>query len=211
MKYKTVLKDCKMIQHIFFSYLTLGCFFASFFVCFDNYFFRSSSQIYKQYVFEKISQIIYQCIEWKVEIEMSIKKWIPKSNDMKIRKVELYGGQGMKKKDVTSKIKKMTVYNQELIEFLYKLEYGMDIVRCEDKKNVRLKIYYEFMQKEYIQYLSYEPVLRYEENDILLKFPWIKKESMEFYRKDIVEPYFWEMRGKFVLYSLFILIFDVSY
>jgi hypothetical protein len=192
-----------MIQHIFFFYFTLGCFFASIFLCMDVYFFRSALKIYQQFVFEKISQIIYQCIEWKVDIEMSIKKWIPKSNDMKIRKVELYGGQGMKKKDVTTKIKKMSVYNQELIEFLYKLEYGIDIVRCEDKKNVRLKIYYEFMQKEYIQYLSYETILKYEGEKSILKFPWIKKDSIELYRKDIVEPYFWEMRGKFVLYSLF--------
>jgi hypothetical protein len=192
-----------MLQQMFFWYMILGSFACSFLFCFDIFFFGRIFQRYKQYLFDMISHLIYQYIELKVEIEMQFKKLLPISHEMKINRIELYGGEGMKKKDVTSKLRKMNIYDKGVFEYIYLLEYGKHIETMNDKKNIRLKIVYTYMGKEYIQYISYVPVLRYEGGEMILKFPWFKKESMEWYRKDIVEPYFWEIRGKYVLYSLF--------
>ena len=192
-----------MLQQMFFLYMILGSFLFSLYICFDIFFFGGVLQKYKQYLFEKIGHLIHQYIEWKVEIEMQFKKILPVSNEMKIKRIELYGGKGMKKRDVTSKLRKINIYDKGVIEYIYLLEYGRHVETSNDKKNVRLKIVYTYMGKEYIQYLSYLPVLRYEGGETILKFPWLKKDSMEWYRKDIVEPHFWEIRGKYILYSLF--------
>ncbi len=183
--------------------MILGSFLFSIYICFDVFFFSGILQKYKQYLFEKISHLIHQYIEWKVEIEMQLKKILPVSNEMKIKRIELYGGKCMKKRDVTSKLRKINIYDKGVIEYIYLLEYGRHVETSNDKKNIRLKIVYTYMGKEYIQYLSYLPVLRYEGGETILKFPWLKKDSMEWYRRDIVEPHFWEIRGKYILYSLF--------
>lgn len=122
-------------------------------------------------------------------------------HDFKLQKVELYINLDLKT-DVTNFFykNKINQINIELINNLFKKE---EII-FEENDDIRLKIYFKFLDKEYIIYFPYKRLMNdNDSNEYYIPYPPFDKKIMEDFRHDIVLPYHNITLKKKMLYSLF--------
>ena len=121
--------------------------------------------------------------------------------DFELKNVELY-------KNLTEKIdvnyyfknNKIKIINDDLIRNIY-VYYYKDFI---DDKDIRLKIYYIYNDKEYILYYSYHRLYNnYNKIKFEIPYPPYTKDILENYRNDVIKPNYVISTKTNLLYLLF--------
>ncbi len=140
------------------------------------------------------------CDEWKEWKYEKMKEWGWKSKpDFYIKEMRLYNGEG-ENKLINTYFEKIS---SSILAILYEQTFKKRIWNHPHPSDIRLKITYQWKDEEYILYYSYEnPIFQ---KSITLQIPFITQETVQNYRKDIIQPLYSKDTGKYSLYSLFMM------
>jgi hypothetical protein len=162
-----------------------------------NYSYPKLIQIYndKYYYFEKILDIYFT-----IKLYL-IKKKNNNNNDFNLIKVELYI-------NLNNKINVTTYFLKNNINYidknLIKNIYADELIVFDNNDDIRLKIYFEYLNNFYIIYFPYNVNINNDKIiEYYLPYPIFTKKIMEDYRNDIILPYHNVNIKKKLFYSLF--------
>jgi hypothetical protein len=147
---------------------------------------------------------------FRVEMIFYQKKYIPiVQNDFNLHKAELYINL-IDKKDVTfefdqNNYKFLDVMTMRQLVTKYYPEVDLKNYNLHQRENIRLKLTFEYKDKEYIFYYPFVHKLYLEKDGTgYLPFPLYNEKIMEKIRSDIVLPYYNENKGmKNSLYGVY--------
>ncbi len=147
---------------------------------------------------------------WRVEFMFYQKKYIPLvQNDFNLHKAELYINL-LEKKDVTLEFdtkdfKFLDIMGMRQLISKYYPEIDLKYYPLQQRENIRLKLTFEYKDKEYIFYYPYVHRLIIENEPTgHLPYPLYNEKIMEKIKHDMVLPYYNENKGlKNSLYGVF--------
>ena len=156
------------------------------------------------YIYTKKYIIINNLLDILLKIKIEFNNYFSKKNNFILNKVILYVDL-TQKYDVTYyfiKNNKIDIINRNTIKDIY---FYYNILPLFEDSNIRLKIFYLYNNKKYINYFSYNKILDKDEdiNNYYLPFPMYSEEILKNYRDDIISPHYITNVSKKKLYSLF--------
>jgi hypothetical protein len=139
-----------------------------------------------------------------LKIKIKFNNYVSKKNGFILNKVILYVDL-TNKYDVTYYFfkNKMNIINCDTIKDIY---FYYNILPLLDDSNIRLKIFYSYNNKKYINYFSYNKILNKDEeiNNDYLPYPMYSEEILNNYRDNIIIPHYIPTNSnKKKFYSLF--------
>lgn len=161
------------------------------------FYYDNLTEIYndKLYYTEKI-------LDWVILMKLI---YFNKTNTIKsnfiLNKVELYINLNSKT-DVTHFFKKNNI--KQIDTNIIKQIFNVEQIVFNNNEDIRLKLYFDFLNKSYIIYFPYKRLINDENiDDYHIPYPPFTNEIMDDYRNDIILPYHNVKLKKKMFYSLF--------